>query len=111
MTKAPRDAPCYRADCENGITVDDPSEDTLLMLIRDLDSTDNTFLVLQSDGAAQRSSAWFATVAVLEEGGYDVVRRDPSRGEHEAATRTQPARIAHDLTRWAAGRPAPSPGG
>ncbi|MGI5349935.1 hypothetical protein ACQEU8_17385 [Streptomyces sp. CA-250714] len=95
----------YRVDCENGITVDDPSEDSLHMLIGDLDGDDNTFLVLQPDAG---SGSWFATVAVLEDGGFDVVRRDPERHEHEVTTETSVARIAHELTVWAARRVRPS---
>ncbi|MGP3978193.1 hypothetical protein ACTWQF_30080 [Streptomyces sp. 8N114] len=106
MRSGPSGARYYRVDCENGITVDDPSEDSLVMLIGDLDEVDNTFLVLQPDGG---SDSWFATVAVLEEGGYDVVRRDPDRGEHEVTTETSAARIAQELTIWAARRFHPSP--
>jgi len=84
----------YCADSENGDHIDDPSEDALFMLIDDLNDTDNTFVVIQPD---QDDPAWFATVAVLDEGGYEIVRRDATRREHEVIT-------ASDLTIWLATR-------
>ena len=91
----------YCADSENGDHVDDPSEDALFMLIGDLDDADNTFVVIQPD---EEDPAWFASVAVLDEGGYEVVRRDTARGEHEVTTGTSINLIAKDLTIWMAGR-------
>lgn len=32
---------------------------------------------------ARRGPVWFASVAVLEEGGYKIVRRDTTRKEHQ----------------------------
>lgn len=40
---------------------------------------------------------WFASVGVLDKGGYEVVRRDPTRNEHEATTSTSINDIARDL--------------
>lgn len=91
----------YRADSENGDHIDDPSEDALFMLIDDLNDTDNTFVVIQPD---QDDPAWFATVAVLDEGGYEIVRRDATRREHEVITASDIGRIASDLTIWLATR-------
>ncbi|NXY95052.1 hypothetical protein HYE82_11725 [Streptomyces sp. BR123] len=54
----------YCADSENGDHVDDPSEDALFLPIGDLNDSENTFVVAQPE---------FASVAVLEEGGYEVV--------------------------------------
>ncbi|MFB7176054.1 hypothetical protein ACFCYM_35485 [Streptomyces sp. NPDC056254] len=31
---------------------------------------------------------WFASVAVLDEGGYEIVRRDTTRNEHDVSTAT-----------------------
>lgn len=47
---------------------------------------------------------WFASVAVSEEGGYEIVLRDSSRREHEVTTSTSIHDIAQDLTIWIAGR-------
>ncbi|MFI2368352.1 hypothetical protein [Streptomyces sp. NPDC018833] len=91
----------YCADSENGDHVDDPSEDALLMLIGDLNGTDNTFVVVQPD---EDDPAWFASVAVLDEGGYEIVRRDTTRREHDVAIETSTDRIAGDLTKWLAAR-------
>lgn len=94
----------YCADSENGDHIDDPSEDALFMLISDLDDADNTFVVIQPD---EDDPAWFASVAVLDEGGYEVVRRDTTRGEHEVTTGPSINQIAKDLTVWMAGRNYP----
>ncbi|MFD7020866.1 hypothetical protein [Streptomyces sp. NPDC059928] len=90
----------YGADSENGDRIDDPSEDALFMLT-DLNDSDNTPVVVQPD---EHEPIWFASVAVLDEGGYEIVRRDSSRHEHEVTTATSINGIAHDLTIWIAGR-------
>ncbi|MFI1170107.1 hypothetical protein [Streptomyces melanogenes] len=94
----------YGADSENGDRIDDPSEDALFMMISDINDTDNTFVVIQPDG---EDPVWFASVAVLDEGGYEVVRRDASRREHEVTTSTGIGDMAHDLTIWMALRHRP----
>ncbi|WP_432190683.1 hypothetical protein [Streptomyces sp. Tue6028] len=94
----------YGADSENGDRIDDPSEDALFMLISDLNDTDNTFVVVQPD---EDDPAWFASVAVLDEGGYEIVRRDTTRDEHEVTTTSSINDIARDLTIWMAARDFP----
>ncbi|MFC8829642.1 hypothetical protein ACFT9I_30385 [Streptomyces sp. NPDC057137] len=94
----------YRAESESGDHIEDPSEDALFMLIDDLNDTDNTFVVVQPD---EDDPAWFTSVAVLDEGGYEVVRRDTTRREHDVATETSIDQIARDLTIWMATRDLP----
>ncbi|MGP4114289.1 hypothetical protein ACTWP5_25690 [Streptomyces sp. 4N509B] len=95
----------YGADSENGDRVDDPSEDALFMMISDLDGADNTFLVIRPDG---EDPVWSASVTVLrDQGGYEVVRRDTSRDEHEVTTSASVNDIARDLTVWMAARDVP----
>ncbi|MBT2901010.1 hypothetical protein [Streptomyces sp. McG3] len=94
----------YRAESESGDHIDDPSEDALFMLIDDLNDSDNTFVVIQPD---QDDPVWFTSVAVLEEGGYEVVRRDNTRREHHVVSETSIDRIARDLTIWMAARNFP----
>ncbi|CBG68609.1 hypothetical protein SCAB_14611 [Streptomyces scabiei 87.22] len=91
----------YCADSENGDHVDDPSEDALFELIGELNDQDNTFVVIQPD---QDDPAWFASVAVLDEGGYEIVRRDAARREHHVSSENRIDRIAGDLTKWMAAR-------
>lgn len=67
----------YGADSENGDGIDDPSEDALFMMISDLNNSDNTFVVVQPD---EEDPVWFASVAVLDEGGYDIVPGRPYTG-------------------------------
>ena len=97
-------AQSYGADSENGDRIDDPSEDALFMMISDLNDSDNTFVVVQPD---QDNPVWFASVAVLDENGYEIVRRDTSRNEHEVTTTTSINDIARDLTIWMASRDFP----
>ncbi|MGW3174410.1 hypothetical protein [Streptomyces sp. NPDC001153] len=94
----------YGADSENGDRIDDPSEDALFMMISDLNNSDNTFVVVQPE---EDDPVWFASVAVLDEGGYEIVRRDTSRSEHEVTTATSINDIARDLTIWMAARDFP----
>ncbi|GGZ30540.1 hypothetical protein [Streptomyces nitrosporeus] len=94
----------YRAESESGDHIEDPSEDALFMLIDDLNDSDNTFVVIQPD---EDDPVWFISVAVLHEGGYEVVRRDTSRREHDVATATSIDQIARDLTIWMTARDFP----
>ncbi|QMV24777.1 hypothetical protein GQS52_00070 [Streptomyces sp. SCUT-3] len=89
---------------ENGDHVDDPSEDALFDLISELNDSDNTFVVIQPD---EDDPAWFASVAVLDEGGYETVLRDSARREHKVTTDTNIGEIAHDLILWLAARDFP----
>ncbi|MFF7194544.1 hypothetical protein ACFZAM_12620 [Streptomyces sp. NPDC008079] len=94
----------YGADSENGDRIDDPSEDALYMMLSDLNDSDNTFLVVQPD---EDDPVWFASVAVLDEGGYEIVRRHTTRNEHEVTTANSINDIARDLTIWMAVRDFP----
>ena len=91
----------YCADSENGDHIDDPSEDALFDLISELNDSDNTFVVIQPD---QDDPAWFASVTVFDEGGYEIVRRDTTRREHHVTTENGIGRIASDLIIWLAAR-------
>ncbi|MFD5065540.1 hypothetical protein ACWGN9_04510 [Streptomyces sp. NPDC055775] len=94
----------YRADSEDGDRIDDPSEDALFMMISDLNNSANSFLVVQPD---EEAPVWFASVAVLDGGGYEVVRRDTTRNEHDVTTSTSIEDIAYDLTIWLTARHFP----
>ncbi|MFE1126676.1 hypothetical protein ACFW6R_08465 [Streptomyces albidoflavus] len=102
--KATVAAQYYGADSENGDRIDDPSEDALFMMISDLNDSDNTFVVVQPD---EDDPVWFASVAVLDEGGYETVRRDTTRNEHEVTRAISVNDIARDLTIWMAARDFP----
>lgn len=102
--KAAMTAQYYGADSENGDRIDDPSQDALSMMISDLNDSDNTFVVVQPD---EDDPAWFASVAVQDEGGYEIVRRDTTRNEHEVTTATSINDIARDLTTWMTTRDSP----
>jgi hypothetical protein len=95
----------YIADTENGDHIDDPSQDALFILITDLDHTDNTFVTINP---ADSASTWYASVSLLDNGTYEVERRDPSQREHKLTTQTDRSQIAKDLTIWLAGLHYPS---
>ncbi|MET8786061.1 hypothetical protein [Streptomyces sp. NPDC004589] len=92
------------AESENGHRIDDPSEDALFDLISELNNSDNTFAVIQPE---EDDPAWFASVAVLDEGGCEIVLRDTTRREHEVTTEGNIGHIANDLIHWLAGRHFP----
>ncbi|MFE3112391.1 hypothetical protein ACFXKJ_29935 [Kitasatospora indigofera] len=91
----------YRAENENGEYVDDPSEAAVRTLLGGLDNAENTFVILQAE---KDESSWYASVALTDEGGYEVVLRDPSCREHGVTTETSVEKIARDLILWIARR-------
>ncbi len=74
------------------------------MMISGLNDSDNTFVVVQPD---EDDAVWFASVTVLSEGAYEIVRRDTTRNEHEVTTATSANDIARDLTIWMTARNFP----
>lgn len=60
--------------------------------------------VLAHAGRRVESFDWFASVAVLDEGGYEIVRRDTTRKEHDITTASSINDLARDLTTWMAAR-------
>ena len=70
---------CF-AESENGERHDDPSEEMLYLLIDGLHHKGNgTFVVAPADG----ETAWYAVVSVLENGAFEIERRDIGRREHD----------------------------
>jgi hypothetical protein len=104
MTEGSMGADYYIADTENGDHIDDPSEDSLFMLLKALDDADNTFLTITP---ADLDTAWYASASRLENGGYEVECHDPRSREHELTVQTDPNKIAKDLTLWLARRHYP----
>lgn len=58
-------------------------------------------------GRLRHQDLWFTSVAVLDEGGYEIVRRDTTRNEHEVTTAISINVIARGLTVWVAARDFP----
>ncbi|NUR84039.1 MAG: hypothetical protein HOY71_08125 [Nonomuraea sp.] len=88
-----------KAETENGEFIPEPSEDAIYELITELTAPDNTFVIIEPD---QDDPLWFASVALLDDGGYEVEYRDPLHRRHEVSTQTDQGRIATELTLWIA---------
>jgi hypothetical protein len=74
------------------------------MMIKRLNGTDNTFVVIQPDAD---DPGWFASVAVRDEGGFEVEFRDTGFREHELTAQSDVGKIARDVTIWLAARVIP----
>jgi hypothetical protein len=90
----------YRAETENGDDMDDPSEDGLFMLLRELNRVGNTFVSITP---ADSRAGWFASVSLLPNGTYETTPMARG-GKHEVFVQTSADEVAHDLTLWLAKR-------
>ncbi|MDX3111093.1 hypothetical protein [Nonomuraea angiospora] len=88
-----------KAESEGGELIVEPSEDALYEMIIELALPDNTFVIVEPD---EDDPTWFASVACLDDGTYEVEYRDPLRRYHRLDTATDPSRIASDVTIWTA---------
>ena len=43
---------------------------------------------------------WFASIVLLEDGGYEIELRDRQSGEHQRTIQQNIGRIARDVTSW-----------
>ncbi|MEV4511781.1 hypothetical protein AB0K00_22760 [Dactylosporangium sp. NPDC049525] len=93
----------FRAECENGRIVPDPSEDVIFILMENLNSSDNTFVILEPKDAEE---GWYVSIARRPRGGFEVEFRDPVTREHEIEVMRDKSRSATKITLWVAGRPA-----
>jgi hypothetical protein len=98
--------PAYIADAENGDSTASPSEDGLFMMFQKLNHSDNTFVVIQPD---PEGPDWFASVSLLDDGGYEVELRDARHREHELTVQHDLGRIARDVTIWLSARYGATP--
>ena len=92
----------YSADAENGDSCDDPSEGVVFDMIRELNDTDNTFVVIQPAGHRGPS---LVRVGVAPGRGR-LRSRIPGHNhrEHELTVQHDVSRIAKDTTIWLASR-------
>lgn len=94
-------ATTLRATSEAGDTVDDPSEDALLMMFEDLEAGEGAFVIV--DDLRDRSGHTYAQAARRDDGSYDVEYRDGGPDRHYG-TEVPDHRAAHALlTGWAFG--------
>ncbi|WP_431934581.1 hypothetical protein [Nonomuraea jabiensis] len=88
-----------KAENEGGELILEPSEDALYEMIIELTLPNNTFVIVEPD---EDDPTWFASVARLDDGTYEVEYRDPLRRYHRLDIATDPSRIASDVTVWTA---------
>ena len=62
--------------------------------------------MIHDDGEDQD---WFASVSLLDEGGYEVELRDARHREHELTVQHDLGRIAQEVTIWLAARYGATP--
>jgi hypothetical protein len=89
----------YHAESESGLRVDDPTEIEIRGLVRGLDRDANTFVTVESDDAP-----WYGSIAVADDGGYEVVLSDPSGAELDVATEPALRPAVRRVVEWAARR-------
>lgn len=94
----------FIADTEDGRLADDPTQDALLVLVAGLNHDDNTFVTINP---ADESSAWYASVSLLSDGGYEVELADPDQHEHQLTAHTDHEKIAQHVSNWLATRRHP----
>lgn len=93
----------FYADSEGGDYVEDPDYAEVLSLIKELNTTNNTFVVLYP---ADRDLEWFISVATSRGpfGGYEIERLDPNSGESTKTISATPGQITTDVLGWIARR-------
>lgn len=97
------DGPVLRATAESGDTIDDPSEDALLMMLEELEAGESTFLIVES--LRDSTNQTYAQTSRNADGTYIVEYRDGGP-EHHYGTVAQDMRAAHALiTGWTFGVP------
>ncbi|GAA1589297.1 hypothetical protein GCM10009678_84530 [Actinomadura kijaniata] len=92
-------SPLEVAESEVGDRVEEPSEDALFMMLQELEHPANTFLTVQPD---QADPSWYAVASLLEDGRFEVERRDVRRRRHHLTVETDPSQIARMLVLWPA---------
>jgi hypothetical protein len=89
----------FYADTEGGDYVEDPGYDEVLSLVKGLNTTNNTFMVLYP---SDHDLEWFISVATSRGpfGGYEIERLDPNSGENTKTVSAAPSQIATDVLSW-----------
>lgn len=89
----------FYADAEGRSSIPDPTRAELIGVIEDLNTTDNTFLVVHPH---IDDADWFVSVSkqVGTFGGFEVHRYDPDTDEDAKTTAAAPTTIADDMLNW-----------
>jgi hypothetical protein len=93
--------PVLRAIMESGETLDDPSEDLLLMLLENVERGDEKFLVLER--TADASGQTYAQTTWNKDGTWSVERREGAVDRHVGTTLADLRQVHAVLTGWAFG--------
>ncbi|MCT9930188.1 hypothetical protein N5079_08110 [Planotetraspora sp. A-T 1434] len=91
----------YCADTDDGYHLDDPSPEALVVLISELNHTDNTFMAVQPDGD---DPPWSVSVSLREDDTYEIERREGPGQEPHQTTHTNGGATAEELLSWLAAR-------
>ncbi|MGK5557307.1 hypothetical protein ACSNOI_37435 [Actinomadura kijaniata] len=92
-------SPLKVAESEAGKRVEEPSEDVLFMMLQELEHPADTFLIVQPD---QADPSWHAVASLLEDGRFEVERRDAPRRRHHLTVETDPSQVARMMVLWPA---------
>lgn len=88
-----------RATSESGDTVDDPSEDALLLMFQDLEAGNGTFLIVES--LVDPSGQTYAQAARNDDGSYVVEYRQGSADQHFQTSAPDVSEAHALVTMWA----------
>ena len=90
--------PCF-ADTENGSFVEDPGHVVILMMLEDLNTSDNTFFVIYPE---DEDRDWAISVHTRPGafGGYEIEHRDAATGEQVITTEADHVAITAHVLDW-----------
>ncbi|MFB4314016.1 SMI1/KNR4 family protein [Actinomadura sp. 21ATH] len=94
----------FRATTENGEVVDNPAGDAIRALMDGLDTTDNTFVIIEP---IEDDPSWYMVISLRHGDTFEVERRDLARQEHELADQAGRASVAEAAATWIAQRRTP----
>ncbi|MBB6556544.1 hypothetical protein [Nonomuraea rubra] len=89
----------YRAECENGTFINDPSEDAIFDLLMTLRQPDNGFVVIEQPGV---DPPWYVCISIMDDGEYELECRDQLLGTHQLESGASRSYAAKQATKWLA---------
>ena len=90
-------APRFCADTHDGYHLDNPSPVALLVLVRELNEVDNTYVKVWPN---PKNPVWQATVSLLEDEIYEIEYRDTRVRERRTVSHRDSRAVVYDLLGW-----------